>query len=127
MAEPFILVTTHRVADGNLPALEELAQAFVGSIEASEPGALGFQLYLSEDGLELTHVLIQQDAAAMDRHFEISGELIGKSLALAETTGIYSLGEPGPVLRKVLAANADAGVAVTVQPRHMAGLVRLAA
>ncbi|MGH2444594.1 MAG: antibiotic biosynthesis monooxygenase [Candidatus Limnocylindria bacterium] len=127
MAAPFILITTHRVQDGQLDALEQLGQAFVASIEASEPDALGYQLYLNDEGTELTHVLIQRDSAAMDRHFQVSGELIGKSLELAETTAIYALGEPGPVLRQVLTRNAEAGIPVSIRPRRMGGLDRLAA
>ena len=124
MASPFILITAHRVQDGQLPALEELGRAFVESIDANEPNALDFELYLSEDGTQLTHVLIERDAEAMERHFQISGELIGKSLALAETTDITVLGQPGPILSDVLAKNAAQGVRVQVQPRQMNGLVR---
>jgi len=72
-------------------------------------------------------VLIQRDAEAMDRHFQVSGELIAKSLELAETTAIHVLGEPGPVMRQVVTRNAEAGIAVSVQPRRMGGLDRLAA
>lgn len=127
MASPFILITTHRVQDGQLEALEQLGREFVASIEANEPSALGFQLYVSDDGSELTHVLIEEDAAAMDRHFQVSGELIGRSLELAETTAILALGQPGPVLSQVLDRNAGAGVAITVLPRPMDGILRVAA
>lgn len=127
MAAPFILITTHRVRDGQLTQLEELGRAFAQSIDANEPDALQFQLSLSEDGTELTHVLVVRDAAAMDRHFQVSGELIGRSLELAKTDGIIALGEPGPILSQVLANNAAEGVRVRVQPRLMNGLVRLAA
>jgi len=41
MATPFILITIHRVQDGQLGALEELGQAFVASIEANEPTRSG--------------------------------------------------------------------------------------
>lgn len=127
MASPFILITSHRVPDGELPKLEELGRAFVESIDANEPDVLDFELYLSEDGTKLTHVLVQRDAAAMDRHFQISGELIGKSLEAAPTTDITVLGEPGPILSQVLAKNAAEGVNVRVQPRQLNGLVRVAA
>ena len=127
MASPFILITNHRVQDGQLATLEELGRAFVESIDANEPDALDFKLYLSEDGHQLTHLLLLRDAAAMDRHFQISGELIGKSLEVAQTTDITVLGEPGPILSQVLAANAAEGVNVRVLPRQMNGLVRIAA
>ena len=127
MASPFILITYHRVQDGQLETLEELGRAFVESIDANEPDALDFKLYLSEDGHQLTHLLVLRDAAAMDRHFQISGELIGKSLEVAQTTDITVLGEPGPILSQVLAANAAEGVNVRVLPRQMNGLVRIAA
>ena len=127
MASPFILITYHRVQDGQLATLEELGRAFVESIDANEPDALDFKLYLSEDGHQLTHLLVLRDAAAMDRHFQISGELIGKSLEVAQTTDITVLGEPGPILSQVLAANAAEGVNVRVLPRQMNGLVRIAA
>ena len=127
MASPFILITYHRVQDGQLATLEELGRAFVESIDANEPDALDFKLYLSEDGHQLTHLLLLRDAAAMDRHFQISGELIGKSLEVAQTTDITVLGEPGPILSQVLAANAAEGVNVRVLPRQMNGLVRIAA
>ena len=127
MASPLILITSHRVQDGQLATLEELGRAFVESIDANEPDALDFKLYLSEDGHQLTHLLVLRDAAAMDRHFQISGELIGKSLEVAQTTDITVLGEPGPILSQVLAANAAEGVNVRVLPRQMNGLVRIAA
>lgn len=127
MASPFILITTHDVQDGQLEALDQLSRAFVESIDTSEPDALQYQVYLSDDRTQLTHVLIERDAAAMERHFQLSGELIARSLALAPTTDIVALGEPGPILSDVLAQNAEAGVRVRVQPRQMNGLVRLAA
>lgn len=127
MTSPFILITSHRVQDGQLETLEELGRAFVDSIDANEPDVLSFKLYLSEDGRQLSHLLVQRDAAAMDRHFQISGELIGKSLEVAETTDITVLGEPGPILSGVLAANAAEGVNVRVLPRQLNGLVRIAA
>ena len=127
MASPFILITYHLVQDGQLATLEELGRAFVESIDANEPDALDFKLYLGEDGHQLTHLLVLRDAAAMDRHFQISGELIGKSLEVAQTTDITVLGEPGPILSQVLAANAAEGVNVRVLPRQMNGLVRIAA
>lgn len=127
MASPFILITSHRVEDGQQERLEELGRAFVESIGANEPDALDFELFLSEDGTRLTHVLVQRDAAAMDRHFQISGELIGQSLEVAPTTEITVLGEPGPILSQVLTANAAEGVTVRVQPRQLNGLVRVAA
>ena len=127
MASPFILITSHRVQDGELPKLEELGRAFVESIDANEPDVLDFELYLSEDGTQLTHLLIQRDAEAMDRHFQVSGELIGKSLEVAKTTDITVLGQPGPILSQVLAANAAEGVRVSVLPRLMNGVVRIAA
>lgn len=127
MAAPFTLITTHRVEDGGLDRLEELGRAFAESIDANEPDALQFHLYLSEDGTELTHVLVVRDADAMDRHFQVSGELIGASLELARTDAILALGEPGPILSQVLARNAAEGVHVRVNPRLMNGLVRQAA
>jgi hypothetical protein len=127
MAYPFILITTHRVEAGQEEALKELGRAFAVSIDANEPDALDFQLLMSDDGEKLTHVLVQRDADAMDRHFQVSGELIGRSLALAPTTAIYAFGEPGPILQRVLASNAADGVPVSVQSRRIGGLTRLAA
>lgn len=120
MATPFILVTTHRVEPDRASEIEDLAREFAASIAANEPRAISFQLSLDETGTELTHILVEEDAEAMDEHFRISGGLIGRALEAAPTTAIHAIGEPGPVLRQVLQANTEAGVPVSVRPRRVA-------
>jgi quinol monooxygenase YgiN len=124
--QPVILITTHRVQDGRAADLARLSDEFVESIETGEPGALEFGLYLSEDGTQLTHVVVQRDAEAMDTHMQRSSDLIARSLQIAETTSIRTLGTPGPILGQVLERNAEAGVPVEVQAVQLAGFSRAA-
>jgi hypothetical protein len=71
-------------------------------------------------------VQVHPDAAAVDHHMQVAGELIGQALALVDTVGVEVYGEPGPVLRQALDHNTSAGVPVTVEPAALGGFTRLA-
>ena len=122
MSQPFVFVSKHRVKDGAIADLEERSTAFARFVADREPWTIGFRLFLSADGSELTHVQVQPDAERMDLHMQLARDHIGAALELAETTSIEVYGQPGPVLGQVLRMNEEAGVPVTIHVRQLNGV-----
>jgi hypothetical protein len=66
-------------------------------------------------------VQVHPDAESADQHMQTAGALIGRGIALTETLTAEFYGEPGPVVRQALAANAAEGVVVRVKPLGLGG------
>jgi hypothetical protein len=126
VSTPFVFISTHAVKKGTLEAVKQWSREFAELTEANEPRLLAWQLFINEDQSEVSSVLILPDAAAMDVHLQVAGEMIGKGLELAPTISLQSYGAPGPVLQNVLNMNAEAGVTVTVKSSSVNGFTRVA-
>jgi hypothetical protein len=124
MSEPIIFVSKHRAGDGGTERLRALGTDFAAFVESAEPRAVGLQLFIDDDGNELTYVQVQPDTDAMEEHMRIAGERIGAALQKLNTTEVTVYGTPGPLLGQALRANAEAGVPVTVVPTRLAGFLR---
>lgn len=112
MSAPFVFVSTHRIVEGGADQLRRLVVRF-DEVSARDD-SLGSEFYVTPDGTRLTHLQVQPDAAAMDRHLQLVGEWIGPALALAPTLTIDVFGTPGPALAAALQHNAEAGADVRV-------------
>lgn len=123
MSEPFILVTTNTINEGELERVKELSDQFTGLVEAGGTGLLGFHFYLNKDGTELSNVQVHRDAASMDAYLPMVQQLIQQALELTKTTRVDVYGTPGPAVQQVLRTNAEQGVQVRVKPDRISGFV----
>lgn len=125
--QPFIYMSTHAIKQGKQADIRTWYDEFVALVNEAEPRLLASQLFLNDSETEGTIVLLHPDAESMDYHLQVTSDKIGEGLELAPVRSIQILGTPGPVLQEVLRRNAEAGVSVSVSPRHLGGLSRVAA
>jgi hypothetical protein len=127
VSEPFIFVTTHAIADGELARIRELGPRFAERVEAADTGLLAFHFHIDEAGREVTNVQVHRDAASMDAYLPLVEDLIREALDASRTLSVDVFGTPGPLLRSVLHHNEEQGARVRVRPEHLAGFTRVPA
>jgi quinol monooxygenase YgiN len=96
-------LVTFDVHEGKLSACEETIKAMVAGTR-KEPGALGYECYLSSDRKTFRLVETYADTKAAQAHMASSvvGELVPKLLQSASMSSFEVYGDPGPEARKVL-------------------------
>jgi len=127
MSDPFIFVTNHEIAPGQLEAVQELAHRFITAVEASDAELVEYHFVVSEDGREVSNVQVHATSDSMEAYLPAVEQLIGEALEITTTTRIEVFGTPGPITSMVLEHNASQGVPVSVFPTYVDGLRRLAA
>jgi quinol monooxygenase YgiN len=93
------------INDGKLDAFESIAQEMVAGTQ-KEPGALGYEWYLSSDHKKCRLIETYKDADAVLAHCNgpVVQELVPKILGTAGVAGFAVYGDPGPKAREMLAA-----------------------
>jgi quinol monooxygenase YgiN len=93
------------IADGRLEAFEKLAEAMLAATR-SNPGALGFDWYLSGDRrhCRLLETYADADAVIAQLNSPVVHEFIPKVLAVATLNSFEVYGDPGPKASAMLAA-----------------------
>ncbi|HMK22011.1 MAG TPA: putative quinol monooxygenase [Terriglobales bacterium] len=102
--QPVYFLVTFTVHEGKLAAFEETVKAMVAGTR-KEPGALGYEWYLSSDRKTYRLVETYADAQAAQAHMAspVVGELVPKLLQSGSMSSFEVYGDPGPEARKVLA------------------------
>jgi quinol monooxygenase YgiN len=92
------------IADGKLEAFEKLAEAMLAATR-SNPGALGFDWYLSSDRrhCRLLETYADADAVIAQLNGPVVHEFIPKVLAVATLNSFEVYGDPGPKASAMLA------------------------
>jgi quinol monooxygenase YgiN len=85
------------IADGKFEAFEEIAEAMLVATR-SEPGALGYDWYLSSDRRHCRLLETYADADAVVAHLTgpVVQESVPKLLAVAALNSFEVYGDPGP-------------------------------
>ena len=127
MAEPLIYVDMADVREGVLADVKEAITALATFVEENEPELLSYNAYFSDDGTQMSVVLIHADPASLDRHLEIAGARFARFAQLVTLRSIHIYGRPSEnALRQLrdklqLLGSGD----VVVYPPHV-GFVRSA-
>jgi quinol monooxygenase YgiN len=97
------LAVDFTINEGMLDAFEGIAQEMVTGTQ-KEPGALGYEWFLSADRKKCRLIETYADAAAVLAHFNgsVVQELVPKILGTASVTGFAVYGDPGPTAREML-------------------------
>lgn len=98
------LAVDFAINEGQLDAFESIAQAMVAGTQ-KEPGALGYEWYLSADRKRCRLIETYADADAVLAHFKgtVVQELVPKIIGTASVTGFEVYGDPGATARAMLA------------------------
>lgn len=109
--------------------VEELKAAIaelVDFVEANEPGLIAYNVYLSNDGAEMTVVHVHADAASLEHHMEVAGPLFSRFVDLVALRSISIYGNPSQALMERLHDKARLlGRGTVVAQKVYAGFDRL--
>jgi hypothetical protein len=94
MSHPLVYVDTSDVRDGALEKLKEAIRELVEFIDAHEPDIIAYNVYLSDDGSEMTVVHVHSDAASLEYHMEVAGPAFGRFADLITLSSIRVYGRP---------------------------------
>lgn len=124
MAEPIIIVSTSRVREGRLDDFTAFTRRLVADIEAQEPRLIAFNVFASQDGMEVVGTQVHPDAASGEFHLTVLGDRMREAMEMIQLLRVQFFGTPGPRMAEVNDRLESLGVAVTVMPTHAAGFVR---
>jgi len=128
MSAPFILITSHRINEGELEDYLELNRQYMEFVKANDPSLTEFHVYINEQQTEVSYVHVFVDADTADVHLQASREWIGRGLELTETIRLEVYGgTPGPVLQQALGAQSELGVPLSIEAEYLGGFGRLPA
>jgi hypothetical protein len=128
MSQPLVYVDTSEVRDGALEELTGAIQELAEFIEANEPQLIAYNVFISDDGSQMTVMHVHPDSASLDHYMDTAGPRFGRFADLVTLSSIHIYGEPSEkALRQLrdkarLLGSGD----VIVQALH-AGFSRLAA
>lgn len=126
MSEPLVYVDTSDVRDGVRPELDGAIEELARFIEDNVPEVLAYNVYLSDDGREMTVVHVHADAASLDRHLEVGGPVFRRFADLLTLRSIHVFGEPSAKATELLRDKARTlGSGEVFIHRRQAGFSRL--
>ena len=128
MVEPFIFIGTHTIKEGKLEDFKQHFGEFAKFIEANEPRLIHFELYINEDGTEVSVVQVHPDADSMAFHMQVAAEHFVRAYDefLDGTKSIQIYGTPSDALLEQMKQVSSSGVPVVVKS-GLAGFNRLPA
>ena len=103
-AETVHFIVSLSIHEGKLAAFEDTAKTMVAGAR-KEPGALGYEWYLSSDrkSCRLLETYANADAALAHCTGPVVRDLVPKLLELASVSGFEVYGDPGPEVTAMLA------------------------
>jgi hypothetical protein len=94
MSGPLVYVDTSDVRPGALEALKSAIGQLVEFIDSNELQLLAYNVYLSDDGQQMTVMHVHADSASLDYHMEVAGPAFRRFKELLRLTSITVYGEP---------------------------------
>jgi quinol monooxygenase YgiN len=129
---PLISVTTAKIKDGKLEDFKRFTAQFLENVQAREQRLIAFNVFLNEDGTEMTSIQVHPDADSMDSHMQLLPQLLGEEMNewvdradFLDVKHIEIYGTPSAALLEADQQWVDSGVfSRTVKPVHVAGFTR---
>ena len=94
MSDLIVYVDNSEVREGALAALKPAIRERVDFVEANEPRLIAYNVYLSEDGTNMTVVNVHPDSASLEYHMAVAGPLFRQFVELVTLSSIHIYGEP---------------------------------
>ncbi len=132
MPGPLFLVTTARIKEGKLEDYKRFVKELLEHFEAKEPQLIAFNLFLNEDGTEMTSIQVHPNAASMDSHLQVLRQVLGEEMSewlkradFLEIKRIEVYGTPSATFLQADQRSVDSGAYTrSVKPVHLAGFTR---
>jgi hypothetical protein len=94
MSGPLFYIDTSDVREGVLDELRGAIRELVDFVEANEPQLIAYSVYLSDDGSQMTVVVVHPDSASLEYHMEVGGPAFRRFVDLLTLSSIRIYGEP---------------------------------
>lgn len=94
MTRPLAYIDTSDVREGALEELKGAIKELVEFVDANEPQLIAYNVYLSDDGSQMTVVHLHTDAASLDHHMDVAGPMFRRFADLITLSSIRVYGEP---------------------------------
>jgi quinol monooxygenase YgiN len=98
----FRLIVRQGINPGKLDELRALASRSIEGLESAEPGTLGYEWFIAEDGRECCLNEFYADSEAFLAHFAGVGPKIAAMLEISPLLEAVVLGDPSPEAREAL-------------------------
>ena len=98
------LTVSFQVSDEQLEEFKSVAQSMT-AVTAAEPGALGYEWFVSPDGKRFRLVEAYADAGAVEAHFmgPAVQEWVPRLVPTCKVDGFEIYGDPGPMVAQMAA------------------------
>lgn len=127
MANPIVMITTLKIKTGRLDDYRKFTQEATEYIKANRPGTVAILENASEDGSEISIVLVFSDAEAMEAHMAGIGEFPDRSRELAEVDNIHIHGQPNEATIEMMNMIGGSGIVLDIKPQWIGGYINLGA
>lgn len=132
MSGPLIFVTTARIKEGKLDDYKRFVKELLEHFKAKEPQLIAFNMFLNEDGTEMTSIQVHPNAASMDTHLQVLNKVLGEEMSewvkradFLEIRHIEIYGTPSAALLEADQQRVDSGAYTrSLKPVHFAGFTR---
>jgi hypothetical protein len=94
MSQPLVYVDTSDVHEGALEELKVAIQELAEFIQANEPRLIAYNIYITDDGSQMTVMHMHADSASLDYHMDVAGPRFGSFAHLVTLSSIHIYGEP---------------------------------
>jgi hypothetical protein len=132
MTEPLIYISTWKVKEGRLEDYKQFATRLLEIFEAREPQLIAMNIFINEEGTEMTSIQFHPDASSMDFHLRILDQALGEDMAewvaradFLEPRHAEIYGAPSAALLEADQPLVDAGALPRkIKPIRIAGFTR---
>jgi quinol monooxygenase YgiN len=94
MSRPLVYVDTSAVRQGALEELKGAIKELVEFVEANEPQLIAYNVYLNDDGSQVTVVHVHADSESLEHHMDVAEPMFRKFADLITLSSIRVYGEP---------------------------------
>jgi hypothetical protein len=94
MSGPLFYIDTSNVREGALAELKDAIGDLVEFVEANGPQLVAYNVYLSDDGSQMTVVVVHPDSASLERHLDVGGPVFRRFVDLLTLSSIRIYGAP---------------------------------
>ena len=93
MSRPLVYVDTSAVHQGALEELKGAIDELVRFVEAGEPQLIAYNVYLNDDGSQVTVVHVHADSASLEDHMDVTEPMFRRLADLLTLSSIRVYGE----------------------------------
>jgi hypothetical protein len=125
--EPILSIDSSEIREGKLEEVKTAMKELVEFVEANEPRPIAYNVYLNDDGSQMTVAQIHPDSASMEFHMEVAGTEFSKLGGLVTLSRIDIYGKPSDKLLEQMRRKSEMlGEAPLMVHALHAGFIRLA-